>query len=44
LEAEQIAKKEYGLKKIAVISGVGVRDYYRKIGYRKKDTYMTKNI
>ncbi len=28
--------------KIAVISGVGVRDYYRKLGYRLKDEYMVK--
>jgi len=32
LEAEKIAREEFGLKKIAVISGVGVRDYYRKLG------------
>ncbi|GAI82855.1 unnamed protein product, partial [marine sediment metagenome] len=32
-EAEKIAKKN-GYKRIAVISGVGVRDYYRKLGYR----------
>jgi elongator complex protein 3 len=41
-EAEKITKKEFGLKKIAVISGVGVRDYYRKLGYRLEDTYMIK--
>ncbi|NTV41454.1 MAG: tRNA uridine(34) 5-carboxymethylaminomethyl modification radical SAM/GNAT enzyme Elp3 [Candidatus Moranbacteria bacterium] len=44
LEAERIAKEEYGLKKIAVISGVGVRGYYRKSGYRLKDTYMIKGL
>jgi len=43
-EAEKIAKKEFGFKKVAVISGVGVRDYYRKLGYRLKDTYMLKKI
>ena len=41
-EAEIITKKEFGLSKIAVISGVGVRGYYRKLGYRLKDTYMVK--
>jgi len=41
-EAERIAKKEFGLNKISVISGIGVRDYYRKLGYRLKDTYMIK--
>lgn len=43
-EAERIAKKEFGLRKIVVISGVGVRDYYRKQGYKLKDTYMIKNL
>ncbi len=42
-EAEKIAKKN-NLEKIAVISGVGVRNYYRKLGYRLQDTYMVKNI
>ena len=44
LEAERIAKKEFGLSRIVVISGVGVRGYYRKSGYRLKDTYMLKSI
>ncbi|HNX10595.1 MAG TPA: tRNA uridine(34) 5-carboxymethylaminomethyl modification radical SAM/GNAT enzyme Elp3 [bacterium] len=39
--AEAIAKKE-GIKKIAIISGVGVRGYYKKMGYRLKDSYMIK--
>ena len=42
--AEKITKKELKLKKIAVISGVGVRNYYRKLGYKLKDTYMLKEI
>ncbi len=44
IEAERIAKKEFGLNKIVVISGVGVRGYYRKSGYRLQDTYMAKNL
>jgi len=43
LEAERIAR-EQGCKKIAIISGVGVRGYYRKLGYKLKDTYMLKNM
>lgn len=43
-EAERIAKKEFKLKKIAVISGVGVREYYRKLGYRLKNEYMIKKL
>jgi len=42
--AEKIAKKEFGLNKIAVISGVGTRDYFRKLEYRLKDEYMIKKI
>ncbi|MCX6760760.1 MAG: tRNA uridine(34) 5-carboxymethylaminomethyl modification radical SAM/GNAT enzyme Elp3 [Candidatus Nealsonbacteria bacterium] len=43
-EAEKIAKKEFKVKKIAIISGVGARGYYRKLGYKLEDTYMVKNI
>lgn len=43
IEAEKIVKKNK-IKKIAVISGVGVRGYYRRLGYRLKDTYMIKNF
>ncbi|MEK7083801.1 MAG: tRNA uridine(34) 5-carboxymethylaminomethyl modification radical SAM/GNAT enzyme Elp3 [Patescibacteria group bacterium] len=42
-EAERIAR-EHEFKKIAVISGVGVRGYYRKLGYRKQGTYMVKKL
>jgi len=44
LEAEKIANQEFGLKKIAIISGVGAREYYRKLGYRLKDSYMVKYL
>jgi elongator complex protein 3 len=40
--AEEVAKEKYD--RIAVISGVGVRDYYRKLGYRKKFEYMTRKL
>jgi len=42
-EAENIAKLR-GYKKIAVIAGIGTRGYYRKLGYRLKETYMIKSI
>jgi elongator complex protein 3 len=42
--AEKITKKEFGISKIAVISGVGVRGYYRKLGYKLNNTYMIKQI
>lgn len=43
-EAEKIAQKEFRIKKIAVISGVGVRGYWRKLGYRLQDEYMVKKL
>ncbi|MFA5830714.1 MAG: tRNA uridine(34) 5-carboxymethylaminomethyl modification radical SAM/GNAT enzyme Elp3 [Candidatus Paceibacterota bacterium] len=42
-EAEKMAR-ENGYEKLAVISGVGVREYYRKLGYELKETYMVKNL
>ncbi|KAL3869670.1 hypothetical protein ACJMK2_042332 [Sinanodonta woodiana] len=43
-EAERIAKEEHGSHKIAVISGVGTRNYYRKIGYELEGQYMVKSL
>ena len=43
-QAEVIAKRN-GYKRIADISGIGVRNYYReKLGYRLVGTYMVKDI
>ncbi len=44
--AEDIALNEFDCKRILVISGVGVRDYYRKHGYRKVkgSFYMGKKL
>lgn len=42
--AEKIAKQEFRIEKIAVISGVGVRNYYRKMGYKLENTYMVKKL
>lgn len=33
-----------GLNKMAIISGVGVRNYYRKKGYRLHNSYMIKKL
>lgn len=42
-KAEELAK-ENGYHKVAIISGTGVREYYKKLGYKLIDTYMIKNI
>ncbi|XP_064197140.1 elongator complex protein 3 isoform X2 [Anguilla rostrata] len=41
-EAERIAQEEHGSGKLAVISGVGTRNYYRKMGYVLEGPYMVK--
>jgi elongator complex protein 3 len=43
-EAERIAREEHGSNKIAVISGVGTRNYYSKLGYHLEGPYMVKNL
>lgn len=43
LKAEKLAGKK-GYKKMAIISGVGVRGYYQKSGYKLIDTYMLKSL
>jgi len=42
-KAEEITI-EYGIPKIAIISGVGVREYYIKRGYYLEKNYMFKNL
>jgi len=41
-EAERIAREEHGSYKLAVISGVGTRQYYGKLGYELDGPYMSK--
>lgn len=40
--AEEIAKQKFQIKKMAVIAGVGVREYYRKLEYTLEGEYMNK--
>lgn len=43
-EAERIAREEHGSEKLLVISGVGTRHYYRKMGYELDGPYMSKML
>ena len=43
-EAEKIARNEHGSQKLSVISGVGVRSYYERLGYVLDGPYMSKMI
>ncbi len=40
-EAERIALEEYGKTRLNVTSGIGVREYYRRLGYRRRGPYMS---
>ncbi|MEM3609814.1 MAG: tRNA uridine(34) 5-carboxymethylaminomethyl modification radical SAM/GNAT enzyme Elp3, partial [Candidatus Anstonellales archaeon] len=42
-KAEEIAQ-DLNKKRIAIISGIGVREYYRKLGYKLVGPYMVKEI
>jgi ELP3 family radical SAM enzyme/protein acetyltransferase len=44
LEYAEYLSKKNKFNKIAVISGIGVREYYKKRGYYKDNTYMIKKI
>ncbi|MEM2760388.1 MAG: tRNA uridine(34) 5-carboxymethylaminomethyl modification radical SAM/GNAT enzyme Elp3 [Nitrososphaerales archaeon] len=43
-EAERIALEEFDSKKMLVISAVGTREYYRKLGYSREGPYMSKRL
>ena len=41
-EAEKISKEEFDAKKLLVISAIGTREYYQKLGYSLYGPYMSK--
>ncbi len=43
-EAEQIALGDYGATRLLVISAVGTRQYYSKMGYAPSGPYMSKDL
>jgi elongator complex protein 3 len=43
-EAERIAGEEFGAALVAVLSGVGARQYYAELGYEFDSGYMTKKF
>ncbi|MBI4451220.1 tRNA uridine(34) 5-carboxymethylaminomethyl modification radical SAM/GNAT enzyme Elp3 [Candidatus Woesearchaeota archaeon] len=43
-QAERIAVEKFDAKKLLVISGVGVREYYERLGYVRDGPYMSKRI
>jgi elongator complex protein 3 len=43
-EAEKIAREEFGKQYLAILSGVGAREYYHSEGYDLQGDYMIKRI
>lgn len=43
-EAEKISMEEFDAKRLLVISAVGTREYYRKLGYTQLGPYMSKDL
>ena len=43
-EAERISSEELDAKSLLVISAVGTREYYRKLGYAPLGPYMSKEL
>ena len=44
-EAERITRDEFQVPRMAVLSGIGAREYYRnELGYHSEDNYMVKNL
>jgi elongator complex protein 3 len=41
-EAERITSEEFGVPKLSVISAVGTREYYKRLGYQLDGPYMSK--
>jgi len=43
-EAERICFEEFGKKRLYVLSGVGVKQYYRKLGFSDDGMYLSKTL
>jgi elongator complex protein 3 len=43
-EAERVAAEDYGLKKLLVISALGTKQYYMRLGYCRDGVYVSKKL
>jgi elongator complex protein 3 len=43
-EAERITQQDYDLKKLLVISALGTKGYYARLGYKPDGIYVSKNL
>ena len=44
LEAEKICYEDFDKKTLFVLSGIGVKEYYRKLGFKDNNLYLSKKI
>jgi len=43
-EAERVAREDYNLKKLLVISALGTKQYYMRFGYERDGVYVSKKL
>ncbi|HEC81682.1 MAG TPA: GNAT family N-acetyltransferase, partial [Thermoplasmatales archaeon] len=43
-EASRICREEFDCRRLFVLSGVGVKEYYRKLGFRDYGVYVSKKL
>ncbi len=43
-EAERVAQEDYDLKKLLVISALGTKQYYMRLGYSRDGVYVSKKL
>lgn len=43
-EAERAARDDYGAKKMVVMSALGTKEYYARLGYSRDGPYVSKNL
>jgi elongator complex protein 3 len=43
-EAEKIASEDHGVRKLLVMSALGTKPYYERLGYGRDGVYMSKTL
>jgi elongator complex protein 3 len=42
--SEKIAKEKFDMDKMVVMSALGTKQYYRRLGYKKESVYVSKSL
>ena len=43
-EAEKTASERFDMRKMIVMSALGTKQYYARLGYEKRDVYVSKSL